>query len=403
MDKLLISDAVKNLLQYSKVQTDHGVFRMHYKITATLLLACSALVTATQFFGDPIRCVTYDVIKAETMNSYCWVEGTITLPRSLNGTLGADVAAPGVDQRRINKDDKVLEHSYYQWVALFLFFQAGAFYLPRWLWRIWEHGRMKALVNELSKPALTKKKQEENLEVIAKYFIEHRFENQKYAYRFFLCELLTLANVLLQIYLVDRFLGYQFWTYGIESISYLAQDPGVRVDPMSKVFPKMSKCRFRRFGTSGEVQIHDAICLLSLNIINEKIFVFLWFWFNILAVATLSSIVYRTFVIRTNKYRYQILGTVSTMVVKTDLKRVAEEGKYGDWFLLSLLKDNIKPHHFREVVTNLSMHLNNGDGNPELGYRPLCCEKKTEKKETEEDDESGKSTKSSDDDNTGLV
>src|SRR5207244_3940340 len=142
------------------------------------------------------------------MNSYCWVEGTITLPRALNGTLGVDIAAPGVDQRKIQEGDAVIEHAYYQWVPLFLFMQAAMFYFPRWIWRNWEHGRMKGLINELSKPVLDINKKKKSIAIITRYFIEHRFENQSYAIRFFLCEVLNLINVIGQIYFVDRFLGF---------------------------------------------------------------------------------------------------------------------------------------------------------------------------------------------------
>ena len=35
-----------------------------------------------------------------------------------------------------------------------LFFQAVAFYAPRFLWKAWEGGRMKALANDLNGPLL---------------------------------------------------------------------------------------------------------------------------------------------------------------------------------------------------------------------------------------------------------
>ena len=49
-------------------------------------------------------------------------------------------------------------------------------------------------------------------------------------------------------------------------------------DPRDEVFPKVTKCTFHRFGPSGTIKRHDALCVLPQNIINEKLFLFLWFW-----------------------------------------------------------------------------------------------------------------------------
>ena len=49
---------------------------------------------------------------------------------------------------------------------------------------------------------------------------------------------------------------------------------------------QVTKCTFHKFGPSGTVQKFDGLCVLPLNIINEKIYVFLWFWFVILAITT---------------------------------------------------------------------------------------------------------------------
>ena len=48
----------------------------------------------------------------------------------------------------------------------------------------------------------------------------------------------------------------------------------------------MTKCTFHKFGPSGTVQKFDGLCVLPLNIINEKIYVFLWLWFIFLAVVS---------------------------------------------------------------------------------------------------------------------
>ena len=66
-----------------------------------------------------------------------------------------------------------------------------------------------------------------------------------------------------------------------------------RVDPMSKVFPRMTKCNFHKYGGSGTIEVIDALCVLSMNIINEKIYIFLWCWFILVALITGINIVVR--------------------------------------------------------------------------------------------------------------
>ena len=66
-----------------------------------------------------------------------------------------------------------------------------------------------------------------------------------------------------------------------------------RVDPMSRVFPRMTKCNFHKYGGSGTIEVIDALCVLSMNIINEKIYIFLWCWFILVALITGINIVVR--------------------------------------------------------------------------------------------------------------
>ena len=128
---------------------------------------------------------------------------------------------------------------------------------------------------------------------IKRYFKEDLRTHGGYAFNFFFCELLTLINVVGQIYFTDRFLGYQFTTYGTEVVKMTTMDPEVRADPMNTVFPKVTKCTFHKYGPSGTITRHDGLCVLALNIINEKIYVFLWFWFVFVAVFSAMAILYR--------------------------------------------------------------------------------------------------------------
>ena len=46
-----------------------------------------------------------------------------------------------------NHDTTYLYNTYYQWVSIFLAFQAGLFYIPRCIWLIMEGGLMAFIVN----------------------------------------------------------------------------------------------------------------------------------------------------------------------------------------------------------------------------------------------------------------
>ena len=44
-------------------------------------------------------------------------------------------------------------------------------------------------------------------------------------------------------------------------------------------------------------QNHDALCLLPLNIVNEKIYLCMWVWLIFLAAASGLAVIYRSVVI----------------------------------------------------------------------------------------------------------
>ena len=80
------------------------------------------------------------------MDSYCWLHGTFSIPERWVGKQGVDVPHPGVAPIDMDGEDPVY-HKYYQWVCYVLFLQAGLFYIPRFLWKTIEGGRMQMLVS----------------------------------------------------------------------------------------------------------------------------------------------------------------------------------------------------------------------------------------------------------------
>ena len=72
-------------------------------------------------------------------------------------------------------------------------------------------------------------------------------------------------------------------------------------------FFRLTKCTFHKYGHSGTIEKHDALCLLALNIISEKIYVFVWFWLIILAVLTAGYMIYTIAVIAIPNLRKTML------------------------------------------------------------------------------------------------
>lgn len=344
--------SLKGLLRIDAVCIDNNVFRLHYKATVIILVAFSLLVTSRQYIGDPIDCIVDD-IPLSVMDTYCWIYSTFTIPNRLTGTVGKDVVQPGVASH-VEGEDEVKYHKYYQWVCFVLFFQAILFYVPRYLWKTWEGGRIKMLVLDLNCPVINEECKADRKKLLVDYFTSNLHTQNFYAVRFFICEILNFINVLAQIYFMDFFLDGEFTTYGSDVVKFTEMEPEEREDPMSRVFPKVTKCTFHKYGPSGSVQKFDGLCVLPLNIVNEKIYVFLWFWFILLTFLSGMALVYRCAVVCGPQLRLYLLRARSRLSPQSQIETIAKNCHLGDWFVLYQLGKNIDPLVFKELIADLA-------------------------------------------------
>jgi hypothetical protein len=58
----------------------------------------------------------------------------------------------------------------------------------------------------------------------------------------------------------------------------------VVINPFCKVFPTEVSCTVPNIGAAGGEQNHNGLCILSQNIINEKMYLAIWFWLIILMI-----------------------------------------------------------------------------------------------------------------------
>jgi len=326
-------------------------FRLH-KLTGILLLGCTILISLKQYVGENIHCHHTADIKDDMFESFCFISSTFSLPIVENS--GHMASHPGVYRGNHRDDAFNTFHNYYQWVSFVLLGQAIVFYLPYQIWKIREGGRLKKIVDKMDRdPFMVPEKQQ--MDVIAKYLLDNFGKYNKYAYTLFSCHVLNLFVVGGQLVFIHYFLGGQFFTYGITVIANASNYFG----HMETVFPKVTKCTMETFGVTGKIVKHAGICVLPINVVNEKIYLFLYFWLMGLAAWTVLSVLYELALLVVPLLRRHFLRRRSGSVLLNYVRAVLDNHAtvYGDFIILRKLGDNMECSQFEALLVALGENI----------------------------------------------
>jgi len=376
----LFNDLKKWLLKIDAVKIDNNVFKLHYRATFIVMACACIFITANCYIGDPIDCMVAGV-PGDMMDTYCWIHSTYSIPSRWVGKKGVDIPHPGVAPVADLEDGTEIKyHKWYQWVSFFLFLEALFFYLPRFFWKGSENGKVAMLVGNLKDPLLSDEAKETQINEIVKYYRRHRGTHFSYALRFFALEVYNFMNVICQMYFIDFFLGGEFQTYGMDVLNYTGLEHEDRPDPMAKVFPKVTKCTFHKYGPSGTVEKNDGLCTLPVNIINEKLFIFIWFWLIFVAVCSGLYLIFRLSTLLADQMRVGLITVHGGRSCRrSDVEAILDPAGFkwteniGDWFLLHLVCKNLNVLLVNDLIRNLhktdedsKSHFDNGLDNHNL-------------------------------------
>ncbi|XP_034118970.1 innexin inx6 [Drosophila albomicans] len=381
--------AVKPLSKYLRLKTVRiydPIFTLHSKCTIVILLTCTFLLSAKQYFGEPILCLS-DTKHAEYVQSYCWTMGTYILPQeqedsekhallsiehievpsssplnrsSIRALLANNeqyarmlsiAEGVGPETRGVTKR---LYLRYYQWVFMILLFQSLLFYFPSFLWKVWEGQRMEQLCCEIGDALILEETYRMRLRMLTKYF-RARFSaiHCCYAIKYAFCELLNLIISGLNFWLMDVIFN-GFWHKYIHALAAIpVYDWNLWNLMTSRVFPKVAKCEMFFYGPSGTPNVLDILCVLPLNILNEKLFAVLYVWFLFIAMLAAINIFYRLVLVCCPELRLQLLRTHLRGMPKAHVRQVLSHAGYGDWFVLMSVSINVNPTLFRDLLVQL--------------------------------------------------
>ena len=208
----------------------------------------------------------------------------------------------------------------------------------------------------------------------AQYMVNSFGNYRGYICKYFSCELLAVANLIIQMILLNTLFHGRWYWYGWDIVqlywgnisgnpSFLEDDtnPMVMVSsarffaefaansnivytllffPAFQVFPKQTKCAYHRFGPTGSVEDLDFLCLLTLNHFNDKFSLLFWYWSLLLLSLFIFNFIGRFMQAGFSLLRVRAITAMvnyeldTKRIFKGDLQKLIYEIEISDWFML---------------------------------------------------------------------
>ena len=307
MERLLGSVAA---IGETKIRCDDDFFdRLNHRYSTFILVVFAIVVSTKQYVGEPINCwcpAHFTDNHEDFTNKVCWVSNTYFVP-----LLKKDIPEVDEPKERIG---------YYQWVPMILLVQAMFFYLPAMVWRFMNN-KAGVDVNNIVEAAMTLQhtayadNRGKTLQFMAKHMDRYLGSTREYrqgcctnikhfvsrncclicgrkygnyiVVLYLTVKMLYLLNVIGQLFVLNAFLGTNYHLYGYEVISKMMHYEDFTA---SERFPRVTLCDFT-IRTLANIHRHTVQCVLPINLFNEKIYIFVWFWFVFVAFSNFISFV----------------------------------------------------------------------------------------------------------------
>ncbi|VDO12450.1 unnamed protein product [Rodentolepis nana] len=294
--------------------------RLNRFYTSTVLLILVGVTVTNVYFLKSISCNLSHIPSSPGFVAYtesvCWVQGTIGLDKTDK--------IPG-NETEWNRLRENSDMSFYQWVPFCLTVQAILFYIPHLIWQAMSINTLGDNFNHLVARAksvntssdvvsrskllqtcayqlnlLTLQHTDRRHSSWAKFqrsvnrrvplFFAKRLGNRTAMY-YLLTKILYIINCVGQIYLIMYFIAPNTETRSsliTFSMRLFNTTRSQKEWGGSDLFPLQTLCPIRIPELGKRDQLYTAICALPVNMLNVKIYMFLWVW--ILAVFVVSVI-----------------------------------------------------------------------------------------------------------------
>ncbi|VDD94153.1 unnamed protein product [Enterobius vermicularis] len=364
----LINDYIRKVVK-PQVVAD-SVDYLNYYSTSLLLAFFALAISAKQYFGSPIQCFLPNEFKGSWeryAEDYCFIQNSYYIP--LEEDIPNDLSY---------RQDHI---SYYRWVPIVLALQALMFFFPNYIWNMLYKQtavQPRALIKDALKCShLNAARRETEIRNLAEYIADTvavfvpktRFRKEvarsgrNAAFLYLMTKFFYVVNIIGQLYLMNHFLGggYLHWGYEIRSLA--------------------------------NQRNYTVQCVIMMNMINEKLYLFLWFWFIFVGFCTLINFLYYLTVMCIPCGRARmVLWNVSRDELKSNGLSESAARSFVQEFLrpdgvlvLKFIQEHVSGRISRELVmelikiyvrqlsVDLSFQNSTGDNDSDTKHTPSLC------------------------------
>nr|QQY02485.1 innexin 13 [Cryptocotyle lingua] len=397
--------------------------RLHL-LTVVLFSLAATVVGLKQYVFNPLSC--YIAVGpsgdqfSDYVQSYCWVHGTIPLK--------AGEPLPDTPSEW-EQYDRLRRVTYYQWVPFVLGLQCILFYVPHLAWQAACSNQAGGDVIQLVKAAADaatseRAAREKQVKRVAEFLTDMIISSRAYRQHtgrrstarrlyqncnvcstarrtgtcliilYMIFKIIMLINAILQLYLIQRFLGFHTEgstgqrsmnlgrvssSRGVVAVSNANEDwSGIgfgltvanhlrsgRDWPETTLFPRVAYCRVRGIRLVGVENAYTAQCALPVNMLNEKIYIFFWFWLVVVIAASFTSLLLwlirvvftprrKNFIKRFLRIKIAMIKNKPGAVSRSDIDDFVDDYLRRDGvFLIRMLSLNAGEVITAEIVTEL--------------------------------------------------
>lgn len=149
----------------------------------------------------------------------------------------------------------------------------------------------------------------------------------------------------------------QFWSRYLPAVLSILQIDGRKFSSLaSDVFPTTASCYWTKYGPSGSPEKLDALCLLTLNVVNEKVFAILYIWYVLLLFISGCNLICRSIILLSSNIRIKMIQSLTKWtepMSKRELKKILPNDNVGDWFIIFMLGQNMNRFAYRDLLDDL--------------------------------------------------